>query len=73
MADYTPHQIDVIKSLFTYKYDKETTLEVLAYLESEKTLVSLIKEYHPKYYIEQSQFTPETVATITLCIDLGYC
>lgn len=30
---------DVIKSLFTDKYDKETTLDVLSRLESQKELL----------------------------------
>lgn len=66
-------QEDVIKHLMTGKYDKEISLSVLSKLESERKLTPLIKKYHPKYYVSASKYTPETVASITLAIDLGYC
>lgn len=69
MEDVTAYEEDVVKSLFTDKYSKEDSMNVLAKLESTKQLALLIKEHHIKYFIDTA--TPR-VASITMLNDLGW-
>ena len=66
------HIEDVVKNLDNDTYTKEVILHSLAYLERMRggLFVSLIKRYHPKYYIPDSMWGEESVASFSLILDL---